>query len=255
MMMTVLLVDDEPVARRRLRRLLRNHTDVAVTGECGDGASAVDAVRRLAPDVVLLDVQMPELDGFGVLQALPADRLPEIIFITAHDRYAVRAFDVHAVDYLLKPVDGERLAEAIGRARERLAARRAAPADPRLLALLADLASPRKYLTRLPVRIDGRIVVVALADVDWIGAADNYVTLHASGREYLLRDTMGRLERELDPQRFVRIHRSTIVQIDRIRELVPDFHGDFTVRLGDGTTLALSRSYRARVASALGRDI
>lgn len=255
MTIRMLIVDDEPVARRRLRRLLRTERDVEIIGECGDGPAAVAAIRSAHPDVVLLDVQMPELDGFGVLQAIASEPLPEIIFVTAHDRYAVRAFDVHALDYVLKPIDAERLARAIARARVRLAARHGTAVDPRLLALLEDLASERRYLTRIPVKSEGRIVVVALSDVDWIGAADNYVTLHAGPRAYLLRDTMGRLERELDPDQFVRIHRSAIVRIDRIRELVPDFHGEFALLLGDGTKLTLSRSYRSKVEAAMGRAL
>lgn len=255
MTIRTLIVDDEPLARRRLRRLLRAGRDVDVVGECADGATAVDTIRTVAPDLVLLDVQMPELDGFRVLQALGQTRLPDVIFVTAHDRYAVRAFEVHALDYLLKPVDADRLARALERARARLTERQRGPVDPRLLALLQDLAVERRYLTRIPVKSEGRVLVVDLADVDWIGAADNYVTLHAGSREYLLRDTMGRLERELDPERFVRIHRSAIVQLDRIRELVSDFHGDFEVVLRDGSRLTLSRSYRAKVETALGREI
>jgi two-component system LytT family response regulator len=255
MTIRTLLVDDEPVARRRLRRLLRSERDVDIVGECADGATAVDTIRTVAPDLVLLDVQMPELDGFHVLQALGQAQLPDVIFVTAHDRYAVRAFEVHALDYLLKPVDADRLGKALERARARLTERQRGPVDPRLIALLQDLAAERRYLARIPVKSDGRVLVVDLADVDWIGAADNYVTLHAASREYLLRDTMGRLERELDPEQFVRIHRSAIVQLDRIRELVSDFHGDFEVVLRDGTRLTLSRSYRAKVETALGREI
>jgi two-component system LytT family response regulator len=263
MTIRTLIVDDEPVARRRLRRLLRSAADVDIIGECADGAAAVESVRVLGPDLVLLDVQMPELDGFGVLQNLASpepgqtrrEQMPDVIFVTAHDRYAVRAFEVHALDYLLKPVDADRLGKALDRARGRLLERQRVPVDPRLLALLQDLAAERRYLTRIPVKADGRILVVDLAEVDWIGAADNYVVLHAGPREHLLRDTMGRLERELDPERFVRIHRSAIVQIDRVRELVSDFHGDFEVALRDGTRLTLSRSYRAKVEAALGREI
>jgi two-component system LytT family response regulator len=255
MTIRTLIVDDEPLARRRLRRLLRAERDVDILGECADGATAVDTIRAMAPDLVLLDVQMPERDGFHVLQALGQARLPDIIFVTAHDRYAVRAFEVHALDYLLKPVDAGRLGTALERARTRLTERQRGPVDPRLLALLKDLSVERRYLTRIPVKSEGRVLVVDLEDVDWIGAADNYVTLHAGSREHLLRDTMGRLERELDPERFVRIHRSAIVQLDRIRELVSDFHGDFEIILRDGTRLTLSRSYRAKVETALGREI
>jgi two-component system, LytTR family, response regulator len=256
--MRTLIVDDEPVARRRIRRLLRLHPDVQVAGECGDGAAAVDAIRTLNPDLVLLDVQMPELDGFAALQALAPHEIPVVIFVTAFDRYALRAFDVHALDYVLKPVDGDRLARSLDRARTRIAERRrsaTAPLDQRIAALLQELSVERRYLSRLPVRSGGRLLVVDLEDVDWIAAADNYVTLHAGGQQHLLRDTMGRLERELDPACFVRIHRSSIVRIDRIKELLPDFHGDYTLVLKDGTRLTLSRTYRTKVEGALGRPI
>ncbi len=208
-----------------------------------------------APDLVLLDVQMPELDGFGVLQAVGAERMPAMIFVTAFDHYALRAFEVHALDYLLKPVDGDRLAGALERARAAIAERQRAAVDPRVLALLGTLVSERRYLTRLPVRSDDRLLVVDLDEVDWISGADNYVILHVGPREYTVRDTLNRLERELDPARFVRIHRSTIVQIDRIRELLPDFHGDFAVVLKDGARLTLSRRHRAALERVFGRSL
>lgn len=251
----VLIVDDEPVARRRLRRLLRAIADVAVAGECGDGATALDMIRELSPDIVLLDVQMPELDGFALLQAMSPEEIPVVIFVTAYDQYALRAFEVHALDYVLKPVEAERLTTAISRARVRVEERHGVRVDDRVLALIETLAPGRKHLTRIPVRTEGRVHVLDLADVDWIGAADNYVTLHAGSREYLVRDTMGRLERELDPDRFVRVHRSSIVQIDRVRELLPDFHGDFTLVLKNGTMLTLSRGYRPKLESVLGRAL
>jgi two-component system LytT family response regulator len=258
MTLRTLIVDDEPVARRRLRRLLRHDPEVQVIGECGDGAAAVNAIRTQAPDLVLLDVEMPELDGFSALRSIDPARIPVVIFVTAFDRYALRAFDVHALDYLLKPVDWDRLALSLARARTRIAERRASagtPVDDRLIALLTELASGRRYLTRLHVRSHGRLLVLDLADVDWIGASDNYVELHAGGQRHLVRDTMGRLERELDPDCFVRIHRSSIVRIDRIKELLPDFHGDFTLVLKNGSRLTLSRTYRTKVEAALGRAL
>jgi two-component system LytT family response regulator len=251
----VLIVDDEPVARRRIRRLLREERDVEIVGEAGDGTSALATIRSLAPDLVFLDVQMPEMDGFDVVQALGAERMPVCIFVTAFDRYALRAFDVHALDYLLKPIDSPRLQRAVERARTRIAERRGARLDPGVLALLKDLSAGRRFLTRFPVKTGGRLLVIELADVDWISAADNYVTLHVGGQQYLARETMNRLERELDPAHFVRIHRSTIVPIDRIKELVSDFHGDFAVTLKDGTCVTLSRNYRAKVEQALGREL
>jgi two-component system, LytTR family, response regulator len=247
------IVDDEPPARTRIRRLLADHPDVDIVAECGDGASAVQAIETAAPDLVFLDIQMPELDGFDVLQALESPRLPEIIFVSAFDHYALRAFKVHALDYVLKPVEPERLGEALAHARSRLADRQSA--DRALAGLLRDLVKDRPYLTRVPVRTDGRVRVIDLNDVDWLGAADNYVALHCAGREYLVRDTIAHLEERLDPADFVRVHRSTIVRIDRIAELMPDLHGDFQIRLKDGTALALSRTYRPSVEARFGRRL
>jgi two-component system, LytTR family, response regulator len=255
MMLRLLIVDDEPVARRRLRRLVREIGDIDIAGEAGDGNSAVSAIRTLKPDIVLLDVQMPEMDGFQVLKSIGRETLPAVIFVTAFDQYALRAFEVHALDFLLKPVSAEKLAGAVERARTRIAERRGATVDPRVLALLDDLASRRRFLSRLPVKLRGKLVVIDLADVDWIEAADNYVTLHVGGNAYPARETMSRLERELDPERFVRIHRSAIVQVDRIKELLPDFHGDFVVVLRNGARVTLSRTYRRKVEAILRREL
>jgi two-component system LytT family response regulator len=249
----VIIVDDEPPARARLRRFVKALPDVELIAECGDGASAVAAIESHAPDVVLLDVQMPELDGFEVLRALDMPRLPAVIFVTAFDTYAVRAFQVHALDYVVKPVESDRLADALAHARRRIAEQRSATAG--LADLLDELKGDRSYLSRVPIRIGGRIRVIELADVDWLGAADNYVTLHAGAREYLLRETLAGIERRLDPKSFVRVHRSTIVRLDRIVELLPDAHGDFTIRLKDGTHLDMSRSYRSTVEERFGRKL
>ena len=253
MTLRVIVVDDEPPARARLRRFLKALPDVELVAECGDGASAVQAIESNSPDLVLLDVQMPELDGFEVLRALDMPRLPAVIFVTAYDKYAVRAFEVHALDYVVKPVEGERLGEALEHARRRITEHRSATAG--LADLLRELKSDRAYLTRLPVRSEGKIKVIELADVDWLSAADNYVTLHAGGREYLVRDTIAAIERRLDPKSFVRVHRSTIVRLNRIAELMPDAHGDFVIRLKDGTRLDMSRTYRSNVESKFGRKL
>jgi two-component system LytT family response regulator len=253
MTLRVISVDDEPPARTRLRRLLKAHADVDLIAECGDGARAVPAIESLQPDLVLLDVQMPELDGFEVLRALDVPRLPVVIFVTAFDHYAVRAFEVHALDYVLKPVEADRLGEALARARTRIAEHRSAAAG--LAGLLRELKRDPAHLTRIPVRSEGKVKVIELADVDWLGAADNYVTIHAGGREYLVRDTLAAVERRLDPGAFVRVHRSTIVRIDRIVELVPDAHGDFAIRLKDGSRLGMSRSYRPIVEARFGRRL
>jgi two-component system, LytTR family, response regulator len=244
MTLRILIVDDESVARRRIRRLLTAEHDVTVIGECGDGGSAIAAIAAEHPDLVFLDVQMPERDGFEVLQAVPPPELPAILFVTAYDRYALRAFDVHAIDFLLKPFTRERFRIALVRARERLDRR---DRDAGLAALAASLRQRPRYLSRVPVRTGDRIVLVDLATVDWLEAADNYVRLHAQKREYLLRETLASLESQLDPNRFARIHRSAIVQIDRIVELHPATHGDFDVLLRDGTRLTLSRTWRDRL--------
>ena len=248
MTLRIVIVDDEPPARARLKRLLEAHDDVEVVGECGDGAHAVQVIETALPDLVLLDVQMPELDGFEVLRTLDVPKMPAVIFVTAFDKYAVRAFDVHALDYVVKPVEQARFDHALSRARQHLNEPQVAIAG-----LLRELARERTYLLRIPVRSDGRVKVIDLEDVDWLGAADNYVTIHAGGREYLVRDTIAAVERRLDPSQFARVHRSTIVRIDRIAELVPDLHGDFRIRLKNGAELALSRTYRARVEAQFGR--
>ena len=252
-MIGVVIVDDEPPARARLRRLLADHADVRVEAECGDGATAVQIIEARTPDLVLLDIQMPELDGFDVLQALDVPRRPEIIFVSAFDQYALRAFRVHALDYVLKPVEADRVAEALSHARLRLADRQSS--GPGFAGLLRELTRDRPYLSRVPVRSEGRVRVIDLRQVDWLGAADNYVALHCGPREYLVRDTIAGIERRLDPEQFVRVHRSTIVRIDRIAELVPDQHGDFQIRLKDGTELAMSRTFRPHVEERFGRRL
>jgi two-component system LytT family response regulator len=244
-----LIADDETVARRRIRRLLAGASDVVVAAECADGSAAVKAIERERPDLVFLDIQMPELDGFGVLRRIEPHELPAIVFVTAFDRYALRAFDVHAIDYLLKPFTGERFHLALDRARDRIARR---SGDPGLTSLAEALRNPPRYLTRVAVRTTSRIVLVDLADVDWIEAADNYARLHSRGREYLVRETLTSLEQQLDPQRFARIHRSTIVQIDRIAELHPAKHGDMDVVLKTGEILSMSRTCRESAARWLG---
>lgn len=250
MTLRALIVDDEAVARRRVRRLLHKEPDVEVVGECADGAAAVEAIAAERPDLVFLDVQMPERDGFEVLQQLPRAALPAFVFVTAFDRYALRAFEVHAVDYLLKPFTAERFHEALARVRER----RTRPPDG-LRALVDELQARAGYLRRLAVHAGRRVVLLDVQAIDWLQAADNYVTVHAGGREHLVRTTLADLERQLDPERFVRIHRSAVVAIDRVRELHPATHGDFDVVLHDGTHLTLGRRWRARLERALRRPL
>jgi two-component system LytT family response regulator len=251
MSLRALIVDDEAVARRRLRRLL-GECGVVIVGACGDGASAVQSIAALTPDVVFLDVQMPELDGFDVVQGVGADAMPLTVFVTAYDEYALRAFDVHALDYLLKPVDAEHIARAVDRVRQSVAAFDRA-GDRRLRALLDQFANERRYVRRLPVPADGRLIIVRVEEIDWISTADNYVTLHVGRREILLRRSLAWLERELNPDEFVRVHRTTVVRVDRVREIVSESHGDCTARLADGTTLAVSRNFRNRLEQALCR--
>jgi two-component system LytT family response regulator len=252
MTLRTLIVDDEPIARRRVRRLLRDESDIEVVGECGDGETAIDDIASVRPDLIFLDVQMPGLDGFGVVERLATRRPPAIVFVTAFDRYAMRAFDVHAIDYLLKPFTRERFRLALQRARERIGGR---DGNASLRALIEQLNARPRYLSRLSVRARGRIVLIDVDTIDWLRAADNYVTVHAGSREYLLRETLSALEATLDPDRFVRIHRSTIVRLDRVLELQPATHGDFDVRLRDGTVLTLSRTWREQLERALGRAL
>ena len=249
MTVRTLVVDDEAPARRRIRRLLAEEEGVAVVGECGDGESAVAMIAAERPDLVFLDVQMPERDGFDVVTAILPASLPAILFVTAYDRYALRAFEVHAVDYLLKPFTGERFRTALGRARERIASR---TQDPALASFATALRIRPSYLSRVAVRSGARTVFVELAAVDWLEAADNYVRLHVKQREFLVRETLAALEAQLDPDRFVRIHRSAIVQVDRIAEMRATSHGDAEVLLRDGRRLAASRTWRDRLQRLVG---
>lgn len=254
MMSTIraLIVDDEPLAREGVRMHLEERPEFEVVGEVEDGRAAVAAIRELTPDVVFLDVQMPGLDGFGVLRELAGEPLPEIVFVTAYDQFALQAFEAHALDYLLKPFDGERFDASLARVRRQLESRRRVDVDDRLRALLEDVGSRGRWLERLVVRDGSRMLIVRVDDLDWVEAAANYVKLHTHGRSWLLRETMSGLEKQLDPARFLRIHRSTIVNIDRIRELEPLFQGDYLVVLQDGTRLTSSRGYRDRLRGLLG---
>ena len=248
MTLRILIIDDEELARQRIRRLLAREEDVEVIGEACDGAQAVDSIRSLRPDLVFLDVQMPEVDGFAVLERLRPHPPPAVVFVTAHDDYAVRAFEVHAVDYLRKPFDAVRFKEAFSRARRRLAGAAAEERARKLDALLAQVeAQPPRSRERLMVRSDGRLYFVRIDDIDWVEAAGNYVKLHVGRDTHLMRETMAGIEKMLDSSRFLRIHRSAIVNLDRVREMQPWFSGEYTVILRDGTQLRLSRVYRDRL--------
>ncbi|HEX8905334.1 MAG TPA: LytTR family DNA-binding domain-containing protein [Longimicrobiaceae bacterium] len=257
--MRVVVADDEPLARRRVLRLLREHDDqVDVVAVCESGSQAVEAIRETRPDLVFLDVQMPELDGFEVLERLGGE-LPAVIFVTAHDRYALRAFEVHALDYLLKPFDVERFNQALERGRTQVE-RRGADGSNRLLSLLEDLARDRgggsgnghppqrgRYLDWVMVKVRGKVEFLRTLDIDWIEAEGNYVRLHAGKKGYLIREKIGTLEERLDPERFLRVHRSAIVQLDRVAELHPMAAGDGILILRDGSEVKLSRGYRRRL--------
>jgi two-component system LytT family response regulator len=232
-----LIVDDEPLARDTIRRLLARDPDIEVAGECS-GADAVPLIVQSWPDLLFLDVQMPEVDGFEVIAAVGAESLPGIVFVTAYDQYALRAFDVHAIDYLLKPFDDARFALALARAKERALA---GMPDGRLAAFLRQRST---YLRRFLVRKRDRVLVVAASDVDWIEAADYYASLHVGEASHLLRETLTELEQRLDPEQFVRVHRSAIVNVARVREIHPLFRGDCALVLADGTRVKLSRARR-----------
>ncbi|HOW64728.1 MAG TPA: LytTR family DNA-binding domain-containing protein [Candidatus Paceibacterota bacterium] len=248
-----LIVDDELLARERLRQLLQSEPDIEIVGECADGREAVDAIRRESPDLIFLDVQMPELDGFGVLAAIESEPAPVIVFVTAHDRFALRAFEVHAVDYLLKPFDRERFQMALIRALEQVRNREGNALARKLSDLLADLKGGSKTPERLAVKSGGRVLFVNQSDIDWLESAHNYVEIHVGKQSHLLRQTLEAVEARLAPGRFVRISRSVIVNTDRIKELQPLFYGEYAVILQSGVRLTLSRRYRDKLEQ-LGLD-
>jgi two-component system, LytTR family, response regulator len=240
-----LIVDDEPLARRGVALRLRQFRDVEIVGECGDGRSSLGKILELVPDVVFLDVQMPGMDGFEVLRALPEESLPAVIFVTAYEQHVLRAFDFHALHYLLKPLDDARFAAAVGRARSLIDSALKATMAQRVLKMLNEKSGA--YAFRFTVQTGSRIQMVNAEDIEWIGAAGDYVELHVGGRSFLLRETMASLEQRLDPARFLRIHRSRIVQSRCILELRSIENREFTVKLSDGSEHRSSRTYADRV--------
>jgi two-component system, LytTR family, response regulator len=238
-----LVVDDEPLARRTLCELLDRERDVELVGVCGDGPSATEAVRAGRPDILFLDVQMPELDGFGVLRAVRDVRVPAVVFVTAFGQHAVRAFDEEATDYLVKPFDDDRFGRALDRARARIEAarRESAPEE-----------GPNRWLERFAVECSGRITIIPVDTVQWIEAQDYYVQIHAAGKEHLLRESLRNLETRLDPRRFARVHRSAIVNIGCVKQLRRRTHGEYALLLEDGTELKLSRTHREQLQLLLG---
>ena len=243
----VLIVDDEPIARRHLRVYIEREDDLEIVGEASSGAEAVTEIRQRQPDLVFLDVQMPGLDGFGVIEHLLPGKLPAIVFVTAYDEYAVRAFRVEALDYLLKPFDDVRFAETLERARRHLRRPGLEALTERLEGLVRHTSNRQRPLERLAVKVRGESIVVKTDTIDWIEAQANYARLHCGGKSYLLRRSLTSLEEALDPFQFARIHRAAIVNADRIRRLVPWSHGDMRITLVDGTELSLSRRYRDRL--------
>ncbi len=251
MKLTALIVDDEPLARERLRTLLASEPELEIIGECADGREAVAAVKRQRPDVLFLDIQMPELDGFQTLAQLQpttasSPALPAVIFVTAFDEHAVKAFEVHALDYLLKPFKPARLRAALARAREQLAVKKPGPDDAshRILALLEERSAKPEYLARIAVRDRDKVRFVRSTDLDWIEASGNYLVLHAGKENHVLRETLTSLESQLSPKEFFRINRSALVNVDRVRHVEPTFNDEHIVVLADGTKLTLTRGLR-----------
>jgi two-component system LytT family response regulator len=252
-----LIVDDEPLARRNLRLLLKDDAEIEIVAEATSGREALSLIRKHSPDLVFLDIQMPELDGFGVLENIEAEQLPAIVFVTAFDQYALKAFEFHALDYLLKPFDDARFEKALRQAKLQVEQRALNDLSQRLVALLAgrETITPERavpqYLSRLLIKSAGRVFFLKTDEIDYVQAEDYYVKLHVSRKGHLLRETMNEMEAKLDPAKFLRIHRSTIVNIERIRELQQHFNGEYIVLLQDGTELKLSRSRREQLQTLL----
>lgn len=241
---SVIIADDEKIARKRVRDLLFREPGVRLLGECSTGVEVIQEVQRVTPDLLFLDIQMPAPDGFAVLDAIPLEQRPLVVFVTAYDNFALRAFSVHAFDYLLKPFDRDRFRDTLQRARAQISQSRKVSATP-------ATAPPLLSRERLAIRNKGHVTFVKLESVDWIEAADNYVCLHCGATTHIMRETLSTLELRLDPRRFLRIHRSTIVNVDRIQEIQPWFRGDSRVVLAGGTTVTLSRNYRERLDAVL----
>jgi two-component system, LytTR family, response regulator len=244
----VLIVDDEPIARRGIRLQLKGEPEIEIVGECANGMEAVAAIKTKSPDLVFLDVQMPEMDGFEVIDAVGVELMPRVIFVTAYDQYTLRAFEVHALDYLLKPFDRDRFVKALNHAKSSL---QRGEFNHQLIRLLDDRLAARKPLERLVIKSGGRIYFLNVEEVDWIEAADNYVDLHVGRESHLLRETISGLAARLDPARFLRIRHSTIVNIERVKELRPLFRGEYLIVLRDGTELTSSRRYRKNLDAIL----
>lgn len=246
-MIRTLVVDDEPLARERLRTLLAAESDIEVVAECTNGREAVRELTAQAPQLLFLDIKMPELDGFGVVDEIQPANMPATVFVTAYSEFALKAFDCHAIDYLLKPFDRVRFRSALEQVRRRLASDSSAVMSERLAGLIEDYKARENYAERLVVKSARRLIFLEVATIDWIDAAGNYVRLNAGGKQYRVRDKISALESRLDPKRFLRIHRSTIVNTEAIREIQSLPHGEGLVKLADGQLLSMSRTYRERL--------
>ncbi len=238
-----LIIDDESLARERIRDMLASQPQIEIIADCANGQEAIEAIQLHSPDLVFLDVEMPGIDGFGVLEALPPERIPTIIFVTAYDQYAVRAFEVYAFD------------KALDRAKAQISSERSDALSQRILSALEEIKSRPVHLERLVIKMNGHVFFIKAEEIDWLEAEGNYVRLHAGKESYLLRDTITALELQLDPKRFIRVHRSAIVNIDRITELQPWFHGEYRIILSEGVQLTLSRTYREKLHELLGRPL
>ncbi len=248
---TAVIADDEPLARERIRTLLAAFPQVTIVGEARDGKEALKIINELHPSLLFLDVQMPEMDGFAVLDQIDSDAAPAVIFVTAYDAFALRAFEVHAIDYLLKPFTQYRFGRAMQHTLRRLRDSNGEHLEPRLVSLLESIRSEKKAQERVAIRTDEGVYFVRISEVDWLEASGNYVKIHAGSQEHVLRDSLKNFEERLDPNRFLRVHRSAIVNLDSIQRLEPWFHGEYSVVLRDGTKLTSSRTYSERLRTLI----
>lgn len=251
MKLQTIIIDDVDLARERIKMLIAGDTEIEIVGECDSGNDAVAAILDLKPDLVFLDVQMPEMNGFEIVETVGAENMPATIFVTAYDKFALQAFEVNAVDYLVKPFDKERLTKAVERAKREIAQQKPDDLKERLKLLLQEVQTERKYIKRIPIKSANGTILLAVEDVDWINAAGHYVELHAGSDTHLVRQQITLLEQKLDPEKFTRIHRSSIVNIDRIKSLHPLFNGDHLIILRDGTELNLSRTYHEKLINLI----
>jgi two-component system LytT family response regulator len=251
----VLIVDDEPLARKRIKSLLAHDSSVDVIGECSDGYKAISSISELTPDLVFLDIQMPAMDGFAVIKTIGAERMPTVIFVTAYDQYALKAFEVNALDYLLKPFDRRRFQKTLERAKAMIRGLQNGNVNNQLLSLLGNLRREQEIPDRFVIKSGGRVIFLKVEEIDWMRAVGNYVRLQVGRDAHLMRETMTGMETKLNPDRFMRIHRSTIVNLDRVKEVQPWAKGEYVVIMRDGTRLIMSRRYRERLNERLNKAI